>query len=66
MVVDVRDMLCAQALAQVGTAAQRAAQGAAITVVYNSADVARDLLVWIRDRGYRLARQDDTSVTFQP
>ena len=63
--VDVRDMLCAQALALVGKASQRLAAGQALTVRYNSADVAQDVSVWIRDRGYRIAQQDEASVTFQ-
>ncbi|MBI4343707.1 MAG: hypothetical protein HY601_02710, partial [Candidatus Omnitrophica bacterium] len=46
--VDVRDMLCAQALAVVSAAAARLADGASLDVRYNQDDVKQDLLVWAR------------------
>ena len=48
--VDVRDMLCAQALAVVARAVERA-QGGPVDVAYNTDDVRRDLTVWARERG---------------
>ena len=50
--VDVRDMLCAQALAVVATAMARLGQGAVAEVLYNAEDVRRDLLAWARERAY--------------
>jgi hypothetical protein len=48
--VDVRDMLCAQALAVVAQAVERA-HGRPVDVTYNTDDVKQDLLVWARERG---------------
>ena len=50
--VDVRDMLCAQALAAVAEAAKRLTDESTLEVRYNAADVQRDLLMWARERGY--------------
>lgn len=49
--VDVRDMLCAQALAVVAQALNRLTAGEPLEVLYNAEDVHRDLLVWAADRG---------------
>ena len=54
LTVDVREMLCAQALAHVSEAAARMEAGAIVTVLYSTEDVKHDLLVWSTDRGYRL------------
>ena len=50
--VDVRDMLCAQALALVAQAIERLRGGGILDVAYNADDVKRDLLIWARERGY--------------
>lgn len=50
--VDVRDMLCAQALARVAQALEPCAPGEALDVRYNADDVRQDLLVWAQGRGY--------------
>ena len=50
--IDVRDMLCAQALAVVGQAAESLQAGEVLDVMYNTEDVRRDLLIWARDRRY--------------
>ena len=50
--LDVRDMLCAQALAVIGRSAESLQAEEALDVVYNTEDVRRDLLIWARDRGY--------------
>ena len=50
--VDVRDMLCAQALAVVGHATESLKVGETLDILYNAEDVQRDLLVWAKDRGY--------------
>ena len=55
--VDVRDMLCAQALARVAQAMARAAQGEALRILYNADDVRRDLLTWAQER--RITAQPD-------
>lgn len=48
--VDVRDMLCAQALALVAQTVDRASVGETIEVLYNAADVKHDLLVWAQEQ----------------
>ena len=50
--VDVRDMLCAQALAVVGGALKRLAPGEPVDIQYNAADVREDLVRWAADRGH--------------
>ncbi len=57
-------MMCAQALARVARAVQHLAAGQALTVEFNSDDVARDLAAWIRDRRYPMIEQRTTSLTF--
>jgi TusA-related sulfurtransferase len=52
--VDVRDMLCAQALALVARAAERLGAGQVLVIRYNAADVKRDLLAWARERRHRI------------
>ena len=49
--VDVRDMLCAQALALVAQAVAKLHSGEALAVRYNTEDVRHDLLVWAREQG---------------
>lgn len=50
--VDVRDMLCAQALAVVNAALAALRQGEVAEILYNAADVKQDLLVWAAARRY--------------
>ena len=50
--VDVRDMMCAQALAVAAKALAGLPVGATATIVYNAEDVRRDLLAWAGDRGH--------------
>ena len=50
--VDVRDMLCAQAIALAGQAAKQAPAGAVLDVVCNTDDVKTDLLIWAREMAY--------------
>ena len=50
--VDVRDMLCAQALAAVARAIESLHEGQRLDILYNAEDVKRDLLVWAQDRGH--------------
>ena len=52
--VDVRDMLCAQALAVVARAVERLRAGERVGVRYSAEDVKRDLLVWAAARGHRV------------
>lgn len=51
-VVDVRDMLCAQALAQIAQALDVVAPGQAITILYNAEDIKQDAIIWARERGH--------------
>lgn len=53
--VDVRDMVCAQALAVVAKALARLPSGATATLLYDTDDVRRDLLAWAAGRGYTVA-----------
>ncbi len=50
--VDVREMLCAQALAVVAQRLGSLQAGQTAVVRYSTDDVQRDLLTWARDRGY--------------
>lgn len=59
--MDVRDMVCAQALAVVARAVEALSHGACLKALYNADDVKRDLLVWARERG--LAAVDDGSMS---
>ena len=62
MAVDVRDMLCAQALAVVGNAIEPLKAGDALDVMYNTEDVKRDLIIWASDRGYDTRPVSDTAL----
>ncbi len=53
--VDVRDMLCAQALAVVARAAGPLRPGVPLQVLFNADDVRQDLLVWAQGRGMRVS-----------
>ena len=53
--VDVRDMLCAQALAKVAQALARLAPGETLDVRYNTPDVKQDLVVWAASHGHPAA-----------
>ena len=57
--IDVRDMECAQALAQVGAAMRRLANGETLDVTCNAPDVKDDLLVWARALGHVVLVVDD-------
>lgn len=48
--VDVRDMLCAQALAVAAQAVTRLNVGGSLDILLNAEDVRHDLLVWARER----------------
>jgi len=50
--LDVRDMQCAQALAQASQAMRRLAPGGVLDVTCNAEDVARDLVAWARQLRY--------------
>lgn len=48
--VDVRDMLCAQALAVVARTVIRLKVGESRDILFDADDVRRDLLVWAKER----------------
>lgn len=52
VVIEVQDMLCAQALAVVAQAASRLQLNQGLLIYYNSKDVGEDLLAWAHTRGY--------------
>ena len=58
--VDVRDMLCAQALAVVAQAVGRVKAGEAMTILYSAEDVKHDLLVWTQARGHHAVAVEQT------
>ena len=64
--VDVRQMLCAQALALVARAAARLQPGHALKVLYDTDDVKRDLLVWAQDMGYPVQSAASDCAVFMP
>ena len=55
--VDVRQMLCAQALALVARAMAPLEPGRALEVIYDTEDVRQDLLAWAQDRGYAIEQR---------
>ena len=61
--VDVRDMLCAQALAVVARAVEDAPAEASIEVLYDTDDVKRDLMIWAQERA--LTIRDDHTMRLQ-
>ena len=60
--LDVREMLCAQALALVAQAATRLKLGDALEIWYNTPDVKHDLLAWATDQGYSVQAQGHSSL----
>lgn len=64
--VDVRDMSCAQALAQAGRALKPLVVGQALDIVCNAPDVKDDLSIWARELGHAVLAStthgDDTTV----
>ena len=57
--VDVREMLCAQALAQAEAAMRRLRAGEILEILYNADDVKKDLLVWAKELDYPILRVED-------
>ena len=56
--IDVRDMQCAQALAQADQAIQRLPVGAILELVCNGDDVRDDLLAWAKQTGHSVLHAD--------
>ena len=52
--VDVREMLCAQALAIVAQAAARLQSGQALDILYDAQDVKQDLRMWAKERSFQV------------
>ena len=57
-VVDVRDMLCAQALALVDRTVRQAPARTPVDVIGNSADVRRDVSAWAGSLGHAVVSND--------
>lgn len=55
LVVDVRDMLCSQALAVLAKAMATLPASSNVDVIYSADDVRHDLQVWAESRGYHLS-----------
>lgn len=60
--IDVRDMLCAQALALVSGAMGKLAPGSVLEVFFNAPDVKSDLLVWAREKGYAVTETQNSTI----
>ena len=60
--LDVRDMLCSQALARVAQAAARCQPGHVLNVWINAADVKHDLTVWASQRGAQVEEMTELSL----
>ena len=58
LTVDVRDMLCAQALAVVAKAMAPLPAGTWAAARYTTEDVRRDLIAWAASRGYGVRDAD--------
>jgi TusA-related sulfurtransferase len=56
--VDVSDMLCAQALALVARAVAQAPPGGAVDVRYTTQDVKQDLLIWSKELGHAVSEPE--------
>ena len=63
--VDVSDMLCAQALARVAQALARVGPGEALIVQYNAQDVKRDLLIWSSSLGHRVSEPEPSTLRIE-
>ena len=63
--VDVSDMLCAQALARVAQALAQVESGEALAVRYNAQDVRRDLLVWSEHQGHRVSEPEASTLRIE-
>ena len=67
--LDVRDMLCAQALALTDRAVRSLSADGALEVRCNTPDVVQDLLTWASDQGHVVvhtkAQDGETRITLQ-
>lgn len=59
--VDVRDMLCAQAIMVVWRACRTLAAEAVLEIVCNAHDVKDDLLIWAKELRYSVLEVEDRS-----
>ena len=59
VMVDARDMTCAQALAQASLAIKRVESGAALEVICNAPDVKHDLLVWAKELQHEIVGTEE-------
>ena len=64
-IVDVRDMLCAQALAVVRKSSAQIKGGHFVSVLYNTEDVRRDLLAWVQGRGYSVSEPKPNTIRLE-
>ncbi len=63
--VDVRDMLCAQALAVVAKAVQVLPPGSEADVRYSTPDVRQDLIAWARQVGHAVEEPEAGRLTIR-
>ncbi len=56
--VDVRDMLCAQALARIAKALSALDVGQRVRVRFNAEDVERDIVSWVAARGHKVEGEE--------
>ncbi len=63
--VDVRDMLCAQALAVVAQAMASLRPGETLEIHYNAQDVKQDVLTWAHGLGHPAEAPDAARLTLR-
>ena len=63
--VDVRDMVCAQALALIARAMRQRQVGEALDIVYNTGDVKRDAVAWAVEQGHRVIEKAGSTLRIE-
>ena len=59
LALDVKDLLCAQALMVVMKAVKEIDAGGTLEITFNSEDVKRDLVTWATELGHAIVSVDD-------
>ena len=62
LALDVRDLLCAQALMVVMKGIKEVEPGGTLEIAFNSDDVKRDLMTWATELGHTVVSADDQDV----
>ena len=59
LALDVKDLLCAQALMVVMKGVKEIASGGTLDITFNTDDVKRDLMTWAKELGHTIVSVDD-------